>query len=143
MWPIQTQKIDTPTITQPKPLISRANLRQISILAKLRNECNKNTKLKPKASTYHEQNPIYINEKINTILNPAQLISTSEAHKQCNKAIGTIVRQASNTLNEKLRDKENESYDKSPKHYHTNLKISAELLPRAREQPRVTTLRHS
>ncbi len=61
-------------------------------------------------------NPTHANEKITTILNPAKLISTSKAHKQCNKAIGTILRQASNTLNEKLRDKENESYDKSPKY---------------------------
>jgi hypothetical protein len=87
-------------------------------------------------------NPIHINEKITTLLNPAKLISTSGAHRQCNKAIGTIVRQASNMLNEKLRDKENESYDKSPKCYHNNPKISPGLLPRARDQPRVTTLRH-
>ena len=86
-------------------------LRQISRLAKLRNECNKTVKLIPEASTDHKQNPIHINNKINTILNPAQAISTSEAHKQCNKAIGTIVRQASKTLNEKLRDKENDRYD--------------------------------
>ena len=52
----------------------------------------------------HEQNPIHIFDKIDTILNPTQPISTSEAHKQCNKAIGTIDRQASSTLNEKLRD---------------------------------------
>jgi hypothetical protein len=122
--------------------MSRAGLRQISRLAKLRNECNKSTKFYPETSTDHELNPIHINEKINTILKFAQPISASESHKQCNKAIGTIVRQASNTLNEKLRDKENESYDKSPKHYHNNLKISAGLLPRARDQPRVTTLRH-
>ncbi len=50
--------------------------------------------------------------------------------------------QASNTLKEKLRDKENESYDKSPKLYQNNLKISAGLLPLARDQPKVTTLRH-
>jgi hypothetical protein len=87
-------------------------------------------------------NPIHINEKITTIINPAKPISASEAHKQCNKAIGTIIRQASNTLNEKLRAKETVSYDKSPKHYHSNLKISARLLPRARDQPRLTKLRH-
>ena len=87
-------------------------------------------------------NPVHINEKITTLLNPAKPISTSEAHKQCKKAIGTIVRQASITLSEKLRGKENEGYDKSPKHYHKNLKISAGLLPRARDKPRVITLRH-
>jgi hypothetical protein len=86
--------------------------------------------------------PIHINEKITTLLNPTKSISTSEAHKHCNKAIGTIIRQASNTLTEKLRDKENKSYEKSPKHYHNNLKLSAELLPRARSQSRVTTLMH-
>jgi hypothetical protein len=139
---MQTQRPDTPTTTQPKPPICRAGLRQINILAKLRNECNKTTKLYPEASTDHEKNPIHISEAITTLLNPAKPISTSEAHKQCNKAIGTIVRQANNTFNEKLRAKENESYDKSPKHYHKNLKISAGLLPRARDQPRVTTLRH-
>jgi hypothetical protein len=142
IWPMQTQRPDTTTITQPKPPISRAGLRQISRLAKLRNECNKTAKLNPEASTDHEQNPIYINNKINTILNPVHPISTSEAHKQCNKAIGTIVRHASNTLNEKLRDKENDSYDKSPKQCHNNLTISAGLLPRAKDQPKVTALRH-
>ena len=96
----------------------------------------KHAKVIPEASTNHEQNPIHINDKIITINNPAQPISASKAHKQCNKAIGTIVRQTSNTLNEELRDKENDSYDKSPKHYHNNLKISAGLLPRARDQPK-------
>jgi hypothetical protein len=57
-------------------------------------------------------------------------------------AIGTIVRQASDTLTHKLREKENKSYDKNPKQYHNNLKISAGLLPRARDQPRVATLTH-
>jgi hypothetical protein len=142
IWPMQTQRPDTTTVTQPKPSKSIAGLRQISRLAKLRNECNKNAKLNPEASTDHEQNPIHINDKIDTILNPTQPISTSEAQKQCNKALGTIVREASNTLNEKLRDKETESYDKRPKHYHNSLKISAGLLPRASDQPKVTTLRH-
>jgi hypothetical protein len=125
IWPMQTQRPETPTITQPRPPISRAGLRQISRLAKLQNECNKNTKHYPEASIDHEMNPIHISENITMIRNPAKPTSTSEAHKQCNKAIGTIVRQASNTLNEKLRDKENESYDKSPKHHPNNLKISA------------------
>ncbi len=87
-------------------------------------------------------NSIHVNEKITTILNPAKSISTSEGHKQCKKEIGTIVKQASNTLNEKLRDKENTSYDKIPKHYDNHLKISTGLLTRARYQPRVTGLRH-
>jgi hypothetical protein len=51
IWPMQTQRPNTPAITQPKPPISRVGLRQISSLAKLRNECNKNTKLYPEAST--------------------------------------------------------------------------------------------
>ena len=133
IWSMQTQRPDTPNITQPKTPIFRVGLRQISRLAKLRNECNKTIKLYPEASTDHEMNPIHITEKITTLLNPAKPISTSEAHKQCNKAIGTIVREASNTVNEKLRDEENASYDNSPKHYHNNLKISAGLLPRARD----------
>jgi len=139
---MQTPKQDTQTITQPKPPISRASLKQISRLAKLKNECNKTTKLYPEASTDHAMTPIRINEKITTLLKPAKPISTSKAHKQCNKALGVIVRQANSTLTDKLRDKENEGYDKSPKHYHNNLKISAGLLPRARHQPRGTTLGH-
>ena len=140
---MQTPRQDTPVTTQLKPLISRAGLKQIGRLAKLRNECNKTTKLYPKASTDHAMTPIHINKKITTLLNPKKPISTSEAHKQCNKVIGTIVRQASNPLTEKLRDKENKIYDKSPKHYHNNRKTSAGLLPRARDQlPTVTTLRH-
>jgi hypothetical protein len=47
---------------------------------------------------------------------------------------------ASITLSDKLKEKENNIYDKSPKHYHNNLKINAGLLPRARDQPRVTSL---
>ncbi len=98
------------------------------------------TQMPPKTTNKTQYTSIHI--KINTILNPTLPISTSETHKQCNKAIGTIVRHASNTLNEKLRDKENDSYDKSPKHYHNNLKISAGLLPRAKDQPKATALRH-
>jgi len=45
--PMQIQRPDTPAITQPKPPISMAGQRQINRLAKLRNECNKNTKLNP------------------------------------------------------------------------------------------------
>ena len=102
----------------------------------------KNTKLYLQTFTDYELNPKHINEKIYTIRKPAKPISTSEAQQKRKKAIGTIVRQASNAVNEKLRDKENESYDKSPKHYHNNIKISAGLLPRARNQPKVITLRH-
>jgi hypothetical protein len=37
IWPTQTQRPEITTTTQPKPPISRAGLRQISRLAKLRN----------------------------------------------------------------------------------------------------------
>jgi len=110
---MQTQRHDTPTIAQPKPPIPRAGLRQINRLAKLRNECNKNTKLYPEASTDHEMNPIHTNEKITTILNPGKPITTLQAHKQFSKAIGTIVRQASNTPNENLRDKKTKAMTKA------------------------------
>jgi hypothetical protein len=43
-------------------------------------------------------------------------------------------------LSEKTRDKENNSYDKSPEHYRNNLKINAEIIPRAKYQPRVAPL---
>jgi hypothetical protein len=43
-------------------------------------------------------------------------------------------------LSDKIRDKENNSYDKSPKHYHNNLKVNAGINPRAKDLPRVTAL---
>jgi hypothetical protein len=92
IWSIQTPKQDTSTITQLKPPISKAGLRQIGRLVKLRNECNKPTKLYPETSTNHAMTPIHINEKMNAFLKPATPLLTSEAHKQCNKAIGTIVK---------------------------------------------------
>jgi hypothetical protein len=142
IWPMQDSRQDTATITQLKSPISRAGLRQIVRLAKLINECNKTINLYPDAANDHAMTPIHINKKITILLSPAIPISTSEAHKQCLKVICMIGRQASNTLTEKLRDKENESYGKPPKHYHNNLKLSTRLLPRARYQSRVTTLKH-
>ena len=73
-------------------------------------------------------------------LNPTTSISTSKAHNQCPKFIGKIVKKASNELSDNLRVKENKSYETSPKQCHTNLKISAGLIPRARDQPRAITL---
>ncbi len=52
----------------------------------------------------------------------------------------TIIRKASTTMSDKLREEENKSYDPSPKQYHNNLKIIASLLPRARDHPRITVL---
>jgi hypothetical protein len=63
-----------------------------------------------------------------------------EAHKQCNRAISTIAKKASHTLTNKLREKEDKNYGKSPKHYHINIKISADVLLRARYHPRVVPL---
>jgi hypothetical protein len=54
--------------------------------------------------------------------------------------MGTIIKNVSTTLSDKLRDKENNNYDEIPKHYQYNLKTRAGLTPRARDQPRVTTL---
>ena len=105
IWPMQDPRQDLITITQLEPPIFRSGLRQIGRVAKLRNECNKTTKLYPDAANDHAMSPIHINEKINTLLSPAIPISTLEAHKQCTKAVDMTVRQASNTLTEKLRDK--------------------------------------
>jgi hypothetical protein len=109
IWPIQTPKQDTNTTTQLKPPISKSDLRQIGRLAKLRNKGNKITRLHPDDANNHALNPVHINEKNAKLLNPTTLISASEAHKQCIKAIGTIIRQASNTLNENIWEKENKS----------------------------------
>jgi hypothetical protein len=142
IWPMQETRQEATTPASLKPPISRAGLRQIGRLAKLRNECNTTTKLYPEIVNDPVLNPPHINQKNNQILQPAIPITTKEAHHQCSKAIGNIIRKASQTLTDKLRQKENIRYDKSPKHYHNNLKINAGINPRARDQPRVTALTH-
>jgi hypothetical protein len=77
--------------------------------------------------------PSPFNLKINKIIKPDTPITTKEAHLQRSKAIGNIIRKASHVLSNKTRENENKSYDKSPKHYHNNLKINAEILPRAKD----------
>jgi hypothetical protein len=57
-------------------------------------------------------NPTHINIKINQIFNHKTPISTVEAHKQCSKAIGAIVKKASRTLSDKLRDKKTKDMTK-------------------------------
>jgi len=109
-------------------------------LAKLRNECNTTTKLQPEIANNPVLNPIHIIKKKKKSSNLQHHSQQKKAQHQCSKAIDTIVGKSITTLSDKLREKENKSYDKSPKHYHNNLKISAGLLPRARNQPRVTTL---
>ncbi len=42
---------------------------------------------------------------------------------------------------DKLRKKEDTLYKNSPKRYHANLKISAGLQPRAKDQPNLATVR--
>jgi hypothetical protein len=42
---------------------------------------------------------------------------------------------------DKLRKKEDAIYKTSPKRYHANLKTSAGLQPRAKDQPNLTTIR--
>jgi hypothetical protein len=81
-----------------------------------------------------------MNIEIHQIPKPTTAILKTKAHKQFSKAIGTIVRKSSTTLCDKRREKENKSYDKSPTYYHKNLKISAGMLPRTRDRPRVTAL---
>jgi hypothetical protein len=56
--------------------------------------------------------------------------------------MGDIIRKLSHILANEIREKENTTYDKSPKHYHNNLKINAGIKPRARDQARVTALTH-
>jgi len=117
---MQPTRQDAPTPVQLKSPIPRARLRQIGRLAKLRNECNTTTKLHPEKANDPDLNPLTINLKINQILQPITPLTTKEAHHQCSKAVGDIIRKASHTLSDKLRQKENNSYDKTPKHYHNN-----------------------
>jgi hypothetical protein len=139
---MQETRQETTTTATFKPPISRAGRRQIGRLAKLRNECNTPKKLYLEIVNDPDLNPPHTNQTINQILQPATPITTKEAHHQCSKAIENIIRKASHMLTDKLRQKENKKYDKSPKHYHNNLKISADINPRARDQPRVTALTH-
>ena len=59
----------------------------------------------------------------------------------CNKAIATIISKATKQLGDTLQRKENALYKKSAKRYHHNLKTSAGLQPRARDQPNLQTIR--
>ena len=140
IWPMQATRQDTPTPVQLKPPISRAGLRQIGRLAKLRNECNTTTKLHPEIVDDSDLNQQHINIEINQIFQPNTPLITREGQKQCSEAIGDIIRKASHTLSDKIKDKENNTYDKSPKHYHDNLKINAGITPRARDRSRVKSL---
>ena len=64
IWPMQQPRHDTTPPTQPKPPISRAGLRQIGRIAKLRNECNNITKHHPEITNNADLDPIHINLKI-------------------------------------------------------------------------------
>ena len=125
IWPMQATRQDTPSPVNLKPPIPRAGLGQIGRLAKLRNACNSTTKQHPEIGNDSDLNPLYINLNINQVLHPNTSLTTKEANQQCSKAIGDIIRKASHTLSDKIRDEENNSYDKSPKHYHDNLKVNA------------------
>ena len=72
---------ETPTLAPLKPPISRAELRQIERLAKLRNECNTITKLHTEKAKDPDLNPLHINLKIYQILQPIVPITTKEAHQ--------------------------------------------------------------
>jgi len=140
IWPIQPPRHDTTTPTQLEPPISRAGLRQIDRLAKLRNECNKTTKLHLEKANNADLNSLHIYLKISHILSPTTPLTTTKANSKWSRAIGSKIRKAINTLSDKYRDKENSGYDKSPKHYHDSLKIHSGLTPRARGQPRGASL---
>jgi hypothetical protein len=62
---MQPPKQDTPLAVQLKPHISRAGLRHIGRLAKLRNECNNTTKLHLEIFNDSDLNLLHINLKIN------------------------------------------------------------------------------
>ncbi len=85
-------------------------------------------------------NPLDLNQKINQLLKPATPLATKEEHHRCTNAICSIIRKVSKKLSNTIKEKENNTYDKSPKYYHNILKINAGLKPRARDQPRVAAL---
>jgi hypothetical protein len=59
----------------------------------------------------------------------------------CNTVIPTIVNKAKNKLEDTLQRNETAPNKKSAKRYHQNLKSSAGLQPRARDQPILQTIR--
>jgi hypothetical protein len=131
---MQPPRNDTTPPTQLKLPISRAGQRQVGRQAKLRNEFSNTTKHHTEIANNADLNPIHINLKITQILKPTTPFTTIEAQRQYSRNISIIIRKAINTMSYKLRDKENKSSDKSS----NNIKIHAGLVPRARDQPRVT-----
>jgi hypothetical protein len=59
----------------------------------------------------------------------------------CHKAISSIINKANRKLMDKLKKKEDTLYKNSPKRYHANLKNSAGLQLRAKDQPNLVTIR--
>jgi hypothetical protein len=143
IWPMHEIRQET---TTPATLRLSINLpsgtRHIGRLTKLRNECNTTNKLHSEKAHDPDQNPPHITRKITQILQRTTPITTKKAHQLCSKAIGDIIRKASHTLSDKLRQKENTRYDTSLKYYHNKLRINAGIDSRARDQSRVKTLTH-
>jgi hypothetical protein len=102
IWPMHKTRQETTTPATLKPSISRAGLRQIGRLAKLRNEGNTTQKSHPDIANDPDLTPLHIHLKINQILHPTTSIMTKAAHQQCSKAIVDIIRKSSHPLSDKL-----------------------------------------
>jgi hypothetical protein len=82
IWSMQPPRQDIAMPTHLKPPISKAGLRQLGRLARLKNESKTIPSLHPDTADDRTQKLIHINIKtIIKILNPTITISTAESHK--------------------------------------------------------------
>ncbi len=140
--PPAPEKLHTP--------LTHSDNRQLKRLTKLRNDANRRiTKSEPTTQPVHTQptDPDLKKEKshtptqVSTILQLPEPPNIADIPSLCHKAISTIINKANRKLIDKLRKKEDALYKQSPKRYHANLKTTAGLQPRAKDQPNLSTIR--
>jgi hypothetical protein len=141
IWPMKEPSLVTEPRNKLHSPVSRAGLRQVTRLVQLRNETNNlgaytnsNTPITPQKRTELEH-------KAMRLLNTDTAVPLDSIPKSCSKAIGHIIREANTKLESKLRTIEDLGYDKSPRFYHHGLKVSAGIKPRAKDTPKLTSIR--
>ena len=140
--PPEPEKMHTP--------LTNSDNRQLKRLTKLRNDANRlDTKSGPTTQPSHKQpsDPGPKKEATHTPTQASNILQLTEPPNiedipsLCHNAISTIINKANQKLMDKLRKKEDTKYKKNPKRYHANLKTSAGLQPRVKDQPNLTTIR--
>jgi len=139
--------------TEPSKLqtpFTTADNRPLNHLTKLRNSANQqlHTMLQHKNTTplaSSDPGPHYDNT-------PTPALATKVLHLTdtpkledipylCHKAIASIISKANRKLMDTIRKKEDGIYKNRPKRYHDNLKTTADLQPRAKDQLNLATVR--